>query len=199
MPRASVITAAAVKPGLRARPRIASDTSPARSSSNPLRVALRCYFYNIQPLFYADELRLRGLWCVFRGRAGIVALTLVGLARWSERYASVCCVCFFQGGVASDIRCSFVSTRRTSGSPSCARGVSPACAMRWRDLTPPRFSTTRPTWPAPLFQQPPCSWCEPESSACLRNTSWSVRASGATTSSCRRASSRLLPSSTPLH
>ena len=52
MPRASVITAAAVKPGLRTRPRIAYDTSLARSSRNRLSMFYRCYFYNIQPLFY---------------------------------------------------------------------------------------------------------------------------------------------------
>jgi hypothetical protein len=38
MPRASVITAAAVKPRLRARPRIAYDTSLVRSSSSWLRM-----------------------------------------------------------------------------------------------------------------------------------------------------------------
>ena len=103
------------------------------------------------------------------------------------------------GAVASDIRCSFVSAHRPSGRPSSARGASPACAMRWRGLTPLRFANTRPTWHAPLSQPPPCSWCEPESSAFLRDTSWSVPASGATTSSCRRGSSHLLRFSTPLH
>ena len=106
--------------------------------------------------------------CVFRGRAWDVALTVAGGPKWSERYASVCCVCLFQGAAASDIRCSFVSTHRTSGRPSSARGASPAYAMRWRGLTPLRFAKTRPTWQAPLSQQPPCSWCEPESSAFLR-------------------------------